>query len=397
MTTQIPLLTVPDYEARTRETMPRALFDRLFGTYGAPDWVTNTTNVAAFNAVKLRPRVLVDVSKRNLSTDVLGQKVSFPVLLAPVGTHQRAHPQGELASARAAGAMGTIMGLSTASSYSIEEVAEVATGPLWFQLYFFRDRELTELLVRRAQRAGYAALMLTVDNLGARSREREYRYAYTLQAERSLKNFVGLERPNLPTRDNFGESFEAALNWSDLEWLRSLTAMPLLIKGIQTAEDARLCVEHGVEALVVSNHGGHALQGTQGTLAMLPEVAEAVGDRVEVYLDGGIRRGTDVLKALALGAKAVFIGRAIFWGLSVDGEAGVSRVLEILRDELDVAMGLSGVPDVRHVDRSLVVEPEGARRGEDGVGQLERLARLLEQGYLTRQEFESQKAKLLSR
>jgi len=288
------------------------------------------------------------------------------------------------------------MGLSTASSYSIEEVAEVATGPLWFQLYFFRNRELTEILVRRAQRAGYAALMLTVDNLGARSREREYRYAYTLQAERILKNFVSIELPNLPTRDNFGESFESALNWSDLEWLRSLTSMPLLIKGIQTVEDARLCVEHGVDALVVSNHGGHALQGTKGTIEMLLEVADAVGDRVEVYLDGGIRRGTDVLKALALGAKAVFIGRAIFWGLSVDGEAGVSRVLEILRDELDVAMGLAGVTDVRNVDRSLVVEPEGARRGDDVVGQLERLAGLLEQGYLTRQEFETQKAKLLN-
>lgn len=397
MTTQIPLLTVPDYEARARDTMPRALFDRLFGTYGAPDWVTNTNNVAAFNAIKLRPRVLVNVSHRDLSTEVLGQKIGFPVMLAPAGTHQRAHPQGELASARAAGAVGTIMGLSTASSYSIEEVAEAATGPLWFQLYFFRDRELTEILVRRAQRAGYNALMLTVDNLGARSREREYRYAYTLQAERTLKNFVGIELPNLPTRDNFGDSFESALNWSDLEWLRSITPMPLVIKGIQTAEDARLCVENGADALIVSNHGGHALQGTKGTIEMLPEVADAVGDRVEVFLDGGIRRGTDVLKSLALGAKAVFIGRAIFWGLSVDGEAGVRRVLEILRDELDVAMGLSGVTDVKNVDRSLVVEPNGGRYGDNMVGQLERLARLLEQGYLTREEFDTLKVKLLGR
>lgn len=396
MTTQLPLLTVPDYEARARDTIPRALFDRLFGTYGAPDWVTNTNNLAAFNAVKLRPRVLVDVSHRNLTTEVLGQKINFPVMLAPTGTHQRAHPQGELASARAAGAMGTIMGLSTASSYSIEEVAEVATGPLWFQLYFFRDRELTEILVRRAHNAGYTALMLTVDNLGARSREREHRYAYTLQSERILKNFVGIELPNLPTRDNFGESFESALNWSDLEWLRSITPMPLAIKGIQTAEDARLCVEYGANALVVSNHGGHALQGTKGTIEMLPEVAEAVGDRAEVFLDGGIRRGGDVLKALALGAKAVFIGRAIFWGLSVDGEAGVRRVLDILRDELDVAMGLSGVTDVKNVDRSLVEGPSGRGLETDVVGQLERLARLLEQGYLTRQEFETQKAKLLA-
>src|SRR5262252_6387191 len=172
-----PLLTIADYEAHARETMPKAVCDRLFGTYGAPDFVTNTNNIAAFDALRLRPRVLVGVSLRDLSTDVLAQRIRFPVMLAPAGSHQRAHPQGELASARAAGAAGTIMGLSTASSYSIEEVAEAATGPLWFQLYFFKDRELTELLVRRAQRAGYAALMLTVDNLGARSREREYRYA----------------------------------------------------------------------------------------------------------------------------------------------------------------------------------------------------------------------------
>ncbi len=395
MTTQIPLLTVADYEARARETMPQALFDRLFGTHGGPTMTSNTSNLAAFEALKLRPRVLADVSHRDLSTEVLGQKISFPVMLAPTGTHQRAHPQGELASARAAGAAGTIMGLSTASSYSIEEVVEAAGGPLWFQLYFFRDRELTEILVRRAQAAGYSALMLTVDNLGARSREREHRYAYTLEAERILKNFIGIELPNLPNRDNFGDSFESGLNWSILEWLRSLTSMPLVIKGIQTAEDARLCAEYGVEGLIVSNHGGHALEGTAGTIEMLPEVTDAVGDRVEVFLDGGIRRGTDVLKSLALGAKAVFIGRPIFWGLSVAGEEGVRNVLEILQDEVDVAMGLCGLSDVKSADRSLVIGPDGGDNREGVISQLERLAQLLEQGYLTRDEFEALKAKLL--
>ena len=399
MTTQIPLLTVPDYEARARETMPKALlhFDRLFGTYGAPTMTPNTNNLAAFEALKLRPRVLVDVSHRDLSTEVLGQKISFPVMLAPLGTHQLAHPEGELASARAAGAAGTIMGLSTGSSYSIEEVADVATGPLWFQLYFFKDRELTETLVRRAQRAGYTALMLTVDNLGAGSRKevREYRYGYSVESERTLKNLVGLELQNLPTRDNLYDSFESALNWSDLEWLRSISSMPLVVKGIQTAEDARLCVEHGADGLVVSNHGGHAIEGSEGTVAMLPEVVDAAGDRVEVFLDGGVRRGTDILKALALGAKAVFIGRPIFWGLSIDGEAGLRRLLDILRDELDVAMGRCGVTDVKKVDRSLVVGYDGGRRGDHVVGQLERLASLLERGYMTREEFETQKVQLL--
>ena len=216
-----------------------------------------------------------------------------------------------------------------------------------------------------------------------------------MEQERTLKNFQGIELPNLPTRETFTESFESALNWSDLEWLRSLTSMPLIIKGIQTAEDARLCAEYGAEALVVSNHGGHALQGTEGTIDMLPQVADAVGDRMEVYLDGGVRKGSDVLKALSLGARAVFIGRPIFWGLSVGGEDGVTKVLEILRAELSVAMGLCGVTDVKKVDRTLALHPHD--RSDGGVvGQLERLARLLEQGYLTRDEFEAQKGRLLA-
>ena len=392
MVTQNALLTINDYESRAKETMPKALFDRLFGELGAPDWTSNTANVLAMESVKLRPRVLVDVSRRDLSTEVLGQRISLPVMLAPTGTHQRAHPAGELASARAAAGAGTIMGLSTASSYSIEEVAQAAENPLWFQLYFFQNRELTEILVRRAENAGYAAMMLTVDNLGANSREREHRYAYILESERILKNFQGIELPDLPTRENFAESFESALNWRDLEWLRSLTAMPLVIKGVQTAEDARLCAENGVEALVVSNHGGHAMQGTDGAINMLPAIADAVGDRLEVYLDGGVRRGADVLKALALGARATFIGRPIFWGLSVAGEEGVRHCLEILRQELSVAMGLCGVTDARRVDPSVARNPAAEA---SPVADLERLARLLEQGYLTREEFEAQKARLL--
>ena len=392
MVTQNALLTINDYESRAKETMPKALFDRLFGELGAPDWTSNTANVLAMESVKLRPRVLVDVSRRDLSTEVLGQRISLPVMLAPTGTHQRAHPAGELASARAAAAADTIMGLSTASSYSIEEVAQAAENPLWFQLYFFQNRELTEILVRRAENAGYAAMMLTVDNLGANSREREHRYAYILESERILKNFQGIELPDLPTRENFAESFESALNWRDLEWLRSLTSMPLVIKGVQTAEDARLCAENGVEALVVSNHGGHAMQGTDGAINMLPAIADAVGDRLEVYLDGGVRKGADVLKALALGARATFIGRPIFWGLSVAGEEGVRHCLEILRQELSVAMGLCGVTDARRVDPSVARNPAAE---PSPVADLERLARLLEQGYLTREEFEAQKARLL--
>ena len=393
-----PLLTIADYEARAREIMPRTLFDVMFGAVGAPDWLTHTRNVEAFDSIKLRPRVLVDVSHRDLTTEVLGQKISLPVMLAPGGIHQRVHPEGELASARAAGSLGTIMAVGVASSFSIEEVAEVATGPLWFQLYFLRDRELTAALVSRAADAGYTGLVLTVDNtLGGTSREREYTGSYVLEPGRVMKNFEGVDLAKDLTWDSWPEGLETGLSWPHLEWLRSITSLPLVIKGIQTAEDARLCLEHGVDAIIVSNHGGHALEGTEGTIEMLPQIAHEVGDQVEVYLDSGVRRGTDVLKSLALGARAVFIGRAMFWGLAVDGELGVRRVLEMLRNELDEAMALSGVTDVKNVGRSLVVEPNGGRRPPDVVGQLERLARLLEQGYLTRQEFESQKANLLAR
>ena len=393
-----PLLTIADYEARAREIMPRTLFDVMFGAVGAPDWLTNTRNVEALDSIKLRPRVLVDVSHRDLTTEVLGQKISLPVMLAPGGIHQRVHPEGELASARAAGSLGTIMAVGVASSFSIEEVAEVATGPLWFQLYFLRDRELTAALVSRAADAGYTALVLTVDNtLGGSSREREYTGSYVLEPGRVMKNFEGVDLAKDLTWDSWPEGLETGLSWPHLEWLRSITSLPLVIKGIQTAEDARLCLEHGVDAIIVSNHGGHALEGTEGTIEMLPQIADEVGDQVEVYLDSGVRRGTDVLKSLALGARAVFIGRAMFWGLAVDGELGVRRVLEILRNELDEAMALSGVTDVKNVGRSLVVEPNEGRRSPDVVGQLEGLARLLEQGYLTCQEFESQKAKLLAR
>ena len=324
-----PLMTVADYEERARELLPRPQFDRMFGRYGAPDEISETNNLQAFAAIKLRPRVLVDVSQRDLSTQVLGQSIDFPIMLAPAGWHQQAHSDGELATARAAGGAGTIMALSTTTSYSYEEVARAATGPVWFQTFFFRDRKLTETLVRRIEEAGYAALMLTVD-LGDTTgiRQRQNRYGYTHEAQRTIKNLAAIDLPGIPTWENIYESYDPGLNWSHLEWLRSLTSMPLVIKGIQTAEDARLCVEHGVDGLVVSNHGGHAAEGTSGTIEMLPEVVDVVGDRLEILMDGGIRHGTDVLKALALGAKGVFIGRAMFWGLVVDGEGGVRGVLE---------------------------------------------------------------------
>ena len=392
-----PLLTVLDYEARAREVMPHALFHRKFGGYGAPDNITNTNNMGAFEAIKLRPRVLVDVSDRELAAQALGQEISFPVMLAPTGFQQLAHPDGELGSARAAGAAGTIMVLSSGSNYNIEEVADGARGPLWFQTFIYRDRELTETLVRRAEKAGYTSLVLCVDIPGVHSREREHRYSYTHEAEKVAGNFVGLAGGTGPADNTMVDHIDPSVNWSDLEWLRSITSLPLVIKGIQTAEDARLCSEYGVDALIVSNHGGHAVQGTRGTVEMLPEVVDAAGDGVEVYIDGGIRRGTDVLKCMALGAKGVFIGRPMLWGLAVGGEDGVRRVLEILREEMDQAMGWCGVQNVRNADPMVVEGPACQSRVQDIVGQMERLAILQEKGFLTLDEFEAQKTALIGK
>jgi 4-hydroxymandelate oxidase len=261
------------------------------------------------------------------------------------------------------------MALSTASTYSIEEVAEVATGPLWFQLYFLRDRRVTEQLVRRAEEAGYRAIVLTVDLPGVSSRERdarfvrsardgydltaEHRVATTYEVARELRNFQhpGLAGLPLPTRADFHRHFDATLGWADPAWLRELTPLPLVLKGVQTGEDARLCSEHGLDGLVVSNHGGFALPNARATIETLPEIAANAG-AVEVYLDGGVRRGTDVFKALALGARAVLVGRAQAWGLTVGGEDGIVDVLDILRAELDDAMRLCGIADVARVDRS---------------------------------------------
>lgn len=369
------LFTVEDYEKRCREIMPRPLFDVLFGTYGSPLFQSNTNNLDGFRKLRLRPRILAGVEQRNLATTVLGQRIEFPVLVAPVGGLQRADPGGEAAAARAAHSMGTLMTLSTGSNYSIEEVAEATRGPLWFQLYFFKDRGLNEILIRRAEDAGYRAIVMTVDNVTEKTWEREYRADFRLhtpasaimrrppRGEGSIHNettakvyrtFNGMDLPVVPNSENLSEMHEKNLQWSDVDWLREHTRLPIVIKGIQTAEDAVRCVEHGVDALVVSNHGGHTVNNIGGTIDALPEIAEAVAGRLEIYLDGGIRKGTDVMKALALGARAVQIGRATFWGLKLGGEDGLRTVLEILKSELFIEMGRCGQKDVNTINRGLV-------------------------------------------
>jgi isopentenyl diphosphate isomerase/L-lactate dehydrogenase-like FMN-dependent dehydrogenase len=333
-------LNVWDYERLAEQKLDANALAYFAG--GSDDEVTLRDNLAAFQRRKLRPRVLVDVSAVTTATTVLGTDVSMPVLVAPLAFQRMAHPEGEGATARAAAAAGTIMCLSTGATRSPCEVSEAceARGARWFQVYVFEDRAATEELIAEAVECGYTALVLTVDLPYIGRRERDLRVDFKLPTE--LESYaVRLT------------GFDATLNWSDLEWLAAY-GLPFVVKGVLTAEDARLACEHGAAAVVVSNHGGRQLDGVPASLDVLEEVVDAVGGRAEVLLDGGVRRGTDVLKALALGARAVLIGRAMLWGLAVDGERGVTHVLELLRGEIELGLALLGCPSPADVTRAHV-------------------------------------------
>jgi isopentenyl diphosphate isomerase/L-lactate dehydrogenase-like FMN-dependent dehydrogenase len=354
--------SLAEYERRARGLLPTDLFDRWFGTRGDPLWKTNTGNVDGFDKVYLRPRVLGAEPDVQMGTTVLGTNISFPVMLAPAGAQARFNPDGELASARAGRAAGTVFALSTGASFSIEEVRDVSDGPLWYQLYVLKDRGLTAEMVARAEACGYLSIVLTVDEPATRTGERDgaanslrmARQPAGMTSNTPTTPFGNLRGKGINNEEDMIEAMEPRLNWSVVEWLRSITELPIVIKGIQTGEDARLSADHGAQAIVVSNHGGHSLNGAYPTILTLPEVMDAVGDALEVYLDGGIRKGDDVLKALCLGARAVMIGRGMYWGLAVGGEAGVKEVLEVLREELYLACLFCSVTDVRAVNPSLV-------------------------------------------
>ncbi|WP_375765646.1 alpha-hydroxy-acid oxidizing protein [Archangium gephyra] len=371
--------------------MPRFLFDFVEG--GADDEVTVRANQQAFSDYTFRARTLVDVSARDVSTTLLGQRLALPVILGPVGLAGLLAPHGEVLAARAAARLETIFTLSTMSVCTIEEVAAAGPAPRWFQLYIWKDREITRSLVERARAAGYSALCLTVDVPDMGNRERDVRNGFVVPPRPTPGNVMDLllhlgwvlrmTRSPRATFGNFADTkalsrrdavsvagytsrqFDQSVTWADLEWLRGLWPGPLVLKGITTAEDARRAVEHGVEAIVVSNHGGRQLDGLPASLDVLPEIVEAVDGKAELILDGGIRRGSDVVKARALGARACMIGRPFLYGLAAGGQAGVERVLEILRKEISSTLALLGCPRLEQLDASYLRGPHSYSKVED--------------------------------
>ena len=352
------LVNITDYEKLAKEKLTQMAYD--YYSSGANDEITLRENIDAYKRIFLKYRVLVDVSNIDMSTEVLGQKISMPLMIAPTAFHKMAHADGETAVAKAAGNAGTIMILSTLSNSDVEDVVKASSGPVWFQLYVYKDREVTKDLVKRAEKAGCKAIVLTVDAPFLGTRERDVRNNFTLPDGLSVKNLLPVKKGNLPLSNESNlsgyvqEHLDPSLSWKDVEWLRSITNLPVLIKGIACKEDALIAVEHGAAGIVVSNHGGRQLDTCRATIDVLPEVVDAVQGKTEILLDGGIRRGTDILKAVALGAKAVLIGRPVIWGLTADGENGVKSVLGIFRKEFHLAMALCGCDSVDKIKREFI-------------------------------------------
>ncbi len=353
-------INLHDLEALARARLPQLTWD--YYASGADDERCVRRNCSAFEQWPLHYRVLVDVSRRDPKTTVLGHEIAMPILVAPTAFHRLAHKDGELASVRAAGDAGTIFTLSTLSNTAVEQVVAAATGPVFFQLYVYKDRAATEALVRRVEAAGCKALVLTVDAPLLGRRERDVKNRFALPSHLGVENMHAAGYAGVPRTAGesglaayFADLLDPALSWSAVEWLRSITRLPLIVKGIVRPDDAKRAVEHGAAGVVVSNHGGRQLDDSPATIDVLARVVDAVAGRGEVLLDGGVRRGADVIKAIALGARAVQIGRPVLWGLAAGGREGVTAALAILRRELDLAMALCGCPDVASMTRDLVV------------------------------------------
>ncbi|RNB84803.1 alpha-hydroxy-acid oxidizing protein [Brevibacillus nitrificans] len=362
--TQALPISIEDWEQKARELLPAGPFDYIAGGSGAEE--TLVSNRAAFGKWAIVPRMLRDVSKRTLGIELFGQQLKTPVLLAPVGMQAIANEEGELATARAAAAAGVPMVVSTVSAHTLEQIAEtMGDAPRWFQLYWSNDREVCASMVKRAEAAGYSAIVLTVDTIMLGWKRRDFRNGYSpLREGRGLANYVSdpvfCSRLSEVNSENAVEEvlrniYHPTLNWDDIDYLRQHTKLPILVKGILHPDDAKLAVERGVDGIIVSNHGGRQLDGAISTLDALPAIAEAVDGRIPVLLDSGVRTGADVVKAIALGATAVLIGRPFMFGLAVAGEKGVASVLDTLINELDVSVALSGSNSVAELNRSILI------------------------------------------
>ncbi|XP_074651429.1 2-Hydroxyacid oxidase 1-like [Tubulanus polymorphus] len=361
--TAAKLVCVDDFEKEAFKILaPAAL-----GYYksGANEEVTLNNNITAFKRWQIRPRFLRDVSKRDISTTVQGCHIDFPVCISPTAMQRMAHPDGEIATAKAAAGMNIVFTLSTIATSSIEEVArgQGPNGARWFQLYIYKDRDITKQLVRRAEKAGFKALALTIDTPMFGKRLIDTRNRFKLPPHLKMANFEALDRKGFRMNvskkgsglnEYANELFDPSLTWDDVKWLKSFTHLPVIVKGVLTGEDALKALECKVDGIWVSNHGARQLDGVPATIDVLPEVAKAVDGKCEIYLDSGIRTGTDILKALALGATAVFIGRPALYGLACQGEEGVRMVLQILKDEFDQAMALSGCRSIKELSPDLL-------------------------------------------
>jgi isopentenyl diphosphate isomerase/L-lactate dehydrogenase-like FMN-dependent dehydrogenase len=382
------IVNIEDLRRMARRRLPRAVFDYMDG--GAGDEVTLRENCRAFQEVVLRPRHAVAMERCDLRTRVLGNDIAFPAILAPVGYSRLMHPDGELAAARAAGEFGTAFILSTVSGHKLENVKTASTGPVWYQLYMIGGREVAEATIERARVAGFSALVITIDTAIAGMRERDVRNGVKELLGNSLlakipfvpdvlmhprwlaaflldggvprlENVVAPGAGPLPMMEVGAALARSVITWDDLRWLRKLWPGPLVVKGVLTGEDARRAIDGGADGIVVSNHGGRQLDTVSASLRALPEVVAAVNGQAEVLMDGGVRRGSDIVKALCLGAQSVLVGRAYAYGLGAAGHAGVVRALEILRADLERVLRLMGCACVADLNPSLVGLPDAWR------------------------------------
>jgi L-lactate dehydrogenase (cytochrome) len=375
------VLTVAEMKSLARRRVPKMFFD--YADSGAWTETTYRANEEDFSRIKFRQRVLVDMTGRSLATEMAGEKVSMPVALAPTGFTGMQHADGEMLAAQAAEEFGVPFTLSTMSICSIEDVKSVTKKPFWFQLYVMRDRDFVENLIGRAKAAGCSALVLTLDLQILGQRHNDLRNGLSAPPKftpkhvwqmatrpawcmgmlgtqrRTFRNIVGHAKNvgDLSSLSSWtAEQFDPQLSWKDVEWIRERWGGKLILKGINDVEDAIAASGSGADAIIVSNHGGRQLDGAASSISMLPAIVDAVGDRIEVHVDGGIRSGQDVLKAIALGAKGTYIGRPFLYGLGAGGKAGVTRVLEIIQKELDITMALCGKRDIRDIDRSILLD-----------------------------------------